>query len=129
LGPSRGSDGMGRWISDVSLFVLLSLFSLLSHLRMSLPTPQFATAALHSDNQPHDINSNEPVAPSLEFSTTYRAIHPDSELAAQLSRDGYESLDFQHPPAHIYSRYTSDTRGRAEAVLSGLMVSDRPKIE
>lgn len=91
--------------------------------RMSLPTPSFSTAALHSDSQPHHIDSNEPVAPSLQLATTYRAIHPGSDLAQQIEQEGIESLDFQNASTHIYSRYTSDTRGRAEQVLTGLMVS------
>lgn len=96
---------------------------------MSLPKPAFSTASLHLDEPRHDINSNEPVAPSLQFASTYRTIHPSSDLARQVLQQGEESIDFQRPEAHIYSRYTSETRSRAEQVLSGLMVSEQQEEE
>lgn len=44
-------------------------------------------------------------------------MHPSSHLVAHPE----ELLEFQRPPAHIYSRYTSGARQRAEQVLSKLM--------
>lgn len=52
------------------------------------------------------------------MSTTFRQPHPDSELgkAAHATFDAPEK-----PTVHVYSRYTQDTSGRVEQVLSSLL--------
>lgn len=60
---------------------------------------------------------NHPIAPNVSLSTTFRTPHPTSSLAA----DPFAQWTYSAPPSHIYSRYTSESRGRAEQVLSKLM--------
>lgn len=89
----------------------------------SLPKPGLATALLHSDDVDHVAHPNHSIAPVLSTSTTFRAPHPDSAIAAHVARvaAGQEQLDLQDPPLHIYSRYTQDTNIRAEKVLTALL--------
>lgn len=83
----------------------------------SLPKPQLHTVAIHADQPNHDEQPTHPAAPSISMSTTFRHPHPDSELAKS-------SLSWEHPdnpPLHVYSRYTQETRIRAEKVISQMM--------
>ncbi|KAK0551565.1 hypothetical protein OC845_002145 [Tilletia horrida] len=81
--------------------------------------PDLATLLIHSDDVDHSAQPNHAVAQSIELSTTFRAPHPETELgAAMASGELMKSYDLQDPQLHIYSRYTTETRGRAEKVLS-----------
>ncbi|KDN52086.1 cystathionine gamma-synthase [Tilletiaria anomala UBC 951] len=84
-----------------------------------LPTPQLATALLHTDDPDHKTHANHSVAPSIQTSTTFRSAPFDSQIATDI-RNG-APLNWQDPGIEIYSRYNQDTRGRTEKVLSKLM--------
>ncbi|CAO1639093.1 unnamed protein product [Sympodiomycopsis kandeliae] len=79
--------------------------------------PSFSTWSLHADEPDIDRDPNHPIAPNIVLSTTFRAPHP----TAPLSVEPYSGWTYNNPQSHIYSRYTSDTRGRAEQVLSKVM--------
>ncbi|CAO1614602.1 unnamed protein product [Parajaminaea phylloscopi] len=79
--------------------------------------PGLATMLLHADEPSVDAYPNHAIAPDLNLSTTYRTPHPSSRLATLPEKD----FDFQSPPAHIYSRYSLETRNRVEQVLSKLL--------
>lgn len=83
-----------------------------------LPPPALETIALHADHLNSDDGGAESVAPTLSFSTTFRQPHPDSELAKR-AHDMSENPD--KPSAHVYSRYTQDTRQRTESVISAVI--------
>ncbi|PWN50504.1 cystathionine gamma-synthase [Violaceomyces palustris] len=91
-----------------------------------LPPPSLATRLLHADDPDHVKLPNHPVAPIISLSTTFRSPHPDSN-EARLLRGSTESdmdqpsIDMQNPTFHVYSRYTQDTSGRCEKVLSTLL--------
>lgn len=57
----------------------------------------------------------------MQLSTTYRTPGPDSKAGLLLEEIGEAGLNWQDPPVHIYSRYTSETRGRVEKVLSQIL--------
>lgn len=79
--------------------------------------PSLSTLLLHADEPDLSLNPVGPVAPDVNLSTTYRHAHPSSELY-EMPHDQY---DWQKPQAHIYSRYTQDSRNRVEQVLSSLL--------
>lgn len=82
-----------------------------------------ADTCLHFFLQPaHDDDSSHPIAPDIQMSTTYRKPGPKADVWKDFEENGGEGgLDWQTPPMHIYSRYTSETRGRVEKVLSQIM--------
>jgi cystathionine gamma-synthase len=57
----------------------------------------------------------------MQLSTTFRRPGVRSEVGKSLQDLGEGGLDWQDPPVHVYSRYTTETRGRAEKVLSGVL--------
>lgn len=57
----------------------------------------------------------------MQLSTTYRRPGSNSKEGQYMNEVGEAGLDWQDPPGHVYSRYTSETRGRVEKVLSGLL--------
>lgn len=91
--------------------------------KSDLPTPGKATLGLHADDPDHVTSPNYPLAPSLSLSSTFRLPHPASQIGQELAETGETGLDWQKPPVHIYSRFTSETRGRTEQVLSSLLDS------
>lgn len=76
------------------------------------------TRVIHADQPDHVVDQVYPVAPSISVSTTFRQPHPDSELVSRVD-------DMEHHPdkanVHVYSRYTQDTRMRAEKVLDSML--------
>ena len=51
-----------------------------------------------------------------------RAPHPDSDFGKAMGTGKLQQeYDLKNPQVHIYSRYTSDTRGRAEKVLTEVL--------
>ncbi|KAE8212291.1 hypothetical protein CF327_g4061 [Tilletia walkeri] len=84
--------------------------------------PDLSTLLIHADDVNVGSDPHHAVAPHIELSTTYRAPHPDSELGIAMATGKLQDFyDLQDPPMNIYSRYTTDTRGRAEKVLSQIM--------
>jgi len=85
---------------------------------VNLPPPQLQTLAIHADQPENDKNKAYAAAPSISMSTTFRHPHPDSELA----RNGISMEERpENPDIHVYSRYTQETRLRAESVISKMM--------
>lgn len=78
--------------------------------------PKLDTLAIHADQPDHIKEPAYPVAPSISLSTTFHQPHPDSDLA-------HTRHEEPHPedPFHVYSRYSQDTRVRAERVISGIV--------
>lgn len=72
----------------------------------------------------HEEGSSHPIAPDMQLSTTYRRPGSKSQVGQHLSEVGEAALDWQDPPVHIYSRFTTETRGRVEKVLSELLQAD-----
>lgn len=89
---------------------------------MTKPTspdpPKLDTLVLHADQPDETKDEAFPVAPSISMSTTFRQPHPDSTLARNADNLG-SAPDVA--PYHVYSRYTQDTRTRAERVISGIL--------
>ena len=89
---------------------------------MTKPTlpdpPKLDTLVLHADHPDETKDEAFPVAPSISMSTTFRQPHPDSAFAR--NADNLESAP-DVAPYHVYSRYTQDTRTRAERVISGIL--------
>ncbi|KAK0548203.1 hypothetical protein OC844_007051 [Tilletia horrida] len=81
-----------------------------------------ATLLIHSDDVDVGRDPYHAVAPRIELSTTFRAPHPDSELGVAMATGQLQAnYDLKAPPLDIYSRYTTDTRGRSEKVLSQIL--------
>lgn len=89
--------------------------------RSELPLPGKATLGLHADDPDHITEPNYPLGPSLSLSSTFRLPEPNSTIGQELAQTGEAGLDWQTPPIHIYSRFTTETRGRTEKVLSSLL--------
>lgn len=85
------------------------------------PSPKSCTNTDRASQPDHNTEQNYAIAPDLQVTTTYRRPHPESTLGKHLGEVGEAGLNWQEPPSHIYSRYTSDTRSRSEKVLSGLL--------
>lgn len=83
-----------------------------------LPPPQLQTLAIHADQPDHNEVESYPAAPPISMSTTFRHPHPDSELA----KNGISMEERPENPAiHVYSRYTQETRLRAESVINKMV--------
>lgn len=85
---------------------------------MTTSHPKLNTIAIHADQPENNGEDAYPVAPSISVSTTFRQPHPDGLLA---SRAAENLTTPDNAPFHVYSRYTQDTRTRAERVVSGIM--------
>jgi len=71
---------------------------------------------------PYDEDSSHAIAPDMQLSTTYRKPGPKSKVwDGYHEKGGEEGQDWQDPPMHVYSRYTSETRGRVEKVLTEIL--------
>lgn len=88
------------------------------HGQEGLPTPGLQTCMLHADHPNVAESPNASVAPTISVTSTFRAPHPDSELARKLEALPQNPED---PGAHVYSRYTQGTTVRTEKVLSSLL--------
>lgn len=83
-----------------------------------LPPPRLETLAIHADQPDHHEQPAYPAAPSISMSTTFRHPHPESDF----SKHAVSMEDRpENPSMHVYSRYTQETRLRAEEVISKMM--------
>jgi len=84
--------------------------------------PDLSTLLIHSDDVDVGVDPHHAIAPHIELSSTFRAPHPDSDFGKAMGTGKLQQeYDLKNPQVHIYSRYTSDTRGRAEKVLTEVL--------
>ncbi|KAJ7591167.1 Cys/Met metabolism PLP-dependent enzyme-domain-containing protein [Mycena floridula] len=71
------------------------------------PKKLSGTALIHADSS---VGIQNEVAPPISVTTTFRALEQQDS-----------DVDYWNPSSHVYSRYTRDTTGRVERVLSKVL--------